>query len=143
MTRSIPESAQNHGGGTLPRTGSSKIMRGPQPLAMLSYFEPLEQPLRGARRQWGGLDMDDKTASIASPVQNPNFLKHQRHYPAIHYLRSGAQRRLPQFAFEYGDGGAGADRCINRNWEALDAVELVPRYGVMPRLPPVDVTLFG
>jgi (S)-mandelate dehydrogenase len=43
----------------------------------------------------------------------------------------------------YGDGGAGADNCIQRNWAALDAVELVPRYGAMPKLPPIDVALFG
>ena len=78
-----------------------------------------------------------------APPKNANFLKHQRRFPAIHYLRRGAQRRLPHFAYEYGDGGAGADAGIRRNWAALDAVELVPRYGVMPKLPPVDVTLFG
>ena len=41
-----------------------------------------------------------------------------------------ARRHLPRFAFEYCDGGAGADGGIARNWDALDAVELVPRYGV-------------
>lgn len=81
--------------------------------------------------------------TVAPPARNANFLKHQRHYPTIHHLRRGAQRRLPHFAYEYGDGGAGTDNCINRNWAALDAVELVPRYGVMPKLPPVDVMLFG
>ena len=53
-------------------------------------------------------------------------------------------RRIPHFAFEYADGGAGNDDAgISRNWAALDAVELVPRYGVMPSLPPCDVELFG
>jgi L-lactate dehydrogenase (cytochrome) len=51
---------------------------------------------------------------------------------------------LPHFAFEYSDGGSGKDDAgIRRNWAALDAVELVPRYGVMPTLPPCDVELFG
>src|SRR5262249_14319920 len=56
-----------------------------------------------------------------------------------------SDRRLsaPPFAFEYMDGGAGADGGIARNWSALDAVELVPRYGVTTALPPVDVELFG
>ena len=55
-----------------------------------------------------------------------------------------ARRRLPHFAFEYCDGGAGKDDAgIKRNWAALDAVELVPRYGVMPSLPPCEVELFG
>ena len=64
-------------------------------------------------------------------------------FPTVAYLRRRAGRRLPRFAFEYGDGGAGADGGIARNWAALDAVELVPRYGVMPALPPLDVELFG
>src|SRR5262249_49908228 len=54
-----------------------------------------------------------------------------------------ARRHVPRFAFEYMDGGAGADGGIARNWSALDAVELVPRYGVTTALPPVDVELFG
>ena len=56
----------------------------------------------------------------------------------------GARRRLPHFAFEYCDGGSGKDDAgIKRNWAGLDAVELVPRYGVMPSLPPCEVELFG
>ena len=82
-------------------------------------------------------------AAIRPPAKNANFLKYQRRFPTIQYLRRGAQRRLPHFAYEYGDGGAGADTCIKHNWAALDAVQLVPRYGVMPKLPPIDVTLFG
>jgi (S)-mandelate dehydrogenase len=87
--------------------------------------------------------MHDMTMALAPPAKNVNFLKHQRRFPTIHYLRRGAQRRLPHFAYEYGDGGAGADCGIQRNWAALDAVQLVPRYGTMPRVPPINVTLFG
>jgi L-lactate dehydrogenase (cytochrome) len=90
--------------------------------------------------------MHDITAiAAATPgsTRNPNFLKHQRHFPTIYDLRRGAARRLPHFAYEYGDGGAGDDIGIRRNWAALDAVELVPRYGVMPSLPPVHCELFG
>jgi L-lactate dehydrogenase (cytochrome) len=32
---------------------------------------------------------------------------------------------------------------LRARWNALDAVELVPRYGVTAALPPVDVELFG
>ena len=67
----------------------------------------------------------------------------RQRYPTVHYLRRRARTRIPYFAFEYGDGGAGADLGIARNWSALDAVELVPRSGVMPVLPPIDTTLFG
>ena len=64
-------------------------------------------------------------------------------FPTVAYLRRHARKNLPRFAFEYCDGGAGADGGIARNWTALDAVELVPRYGVTTVLPPVDVEIFG
>jgi L-lactate dehydrogenase (cytochrome) len=95
--------------------------------------------------------MHDTTA-IAAPQRlplagksgNPRYAELYRHYPTIDYLRRRAQQRLPHFAFEYSDGGSGKDDAgIKRNWSALDAVELVPRYGVMATLPPCDVELFG
>ena len=93
--------------------------------------------------------MDDTTAlvrpaaEIYTPADNPRFLKLHRRFPGVAYLREHARRHAPSFAFEYMDGGAGADGGIARNWSALDAVELVPRYGVTTALPPVDVELFG
>jgi (S)-mandelate dehydrogenase len=75
---------------------------------------------------------------------NPRYAELYRRLPTIDYLRRHARRRLPHFAFEYCDGGSGKDDAgIRRNWAALDAVELVPRYGVMPSLPPCEVELFG
>ena len=82
-------------------------------------------------------------AATPGATRSPNFVKHQRWYPTIYDLRRGAARRLPHFAYEYGDGGAGDDTGIKHNWAALDAIEMVPRYGVMPKLPPVNVELFG
>jgi L-lactate dehydrogenase (cytochrome) len=93
--------------------------------------------------------MHDTTALVRpaandySPADNPRFVELHRHFPNVSYLRKQARRKLPHFAFEYCDGGAGADGGIARNWSALDAVELVPRYGVTTALPPVDVELFG
>ena len=95
--------------------------------------------------------MHDTTAMAAPQSKpragkndNPRYAKLYRHYPTIDYLRRAARRRLPHFAFEYCDGGSGKDDAgIKRNWAALDAVELVPRYGVMPSLPPCEVELFG
>ncbi len=95
--------------------------------------------------------MHDATA-VAAPRErpaagtgrNPRFAQLHRHYPSIDYLRRRARRHIPHFAFEYADGGSGKDDAgIRRNWAALDAVELVPRYGVMPSLPSCDVELFG
>jgi (S)-mandelate dehydrogenase len=96
--------------------------------------------------------MDDRTkaselAALApAPVKNglENKTGLIRRFPTIAYLRRHAPRHGPRFAFEYMDGGAGADDAgIRRNWAALDAVELVPRYGVTTELPPIDVELFG
>src|SRR5712692_6840668 len=78
-----------------------------------------------------------------TPADNPGFVKLHRRFPTVAYLRKHARRHVPRFAFEYLDGGAGSDGGIERNWRALDAVELVPRYGVTTALPPVDVELFG
>jgi (S)-mandelate dehydrogenase len=82
--------------------------------------------------------------TVAGKNANPRYAERYRHFPTIDYLRRAARRRLPHFAFAYGDGGSGKDDAgIRRNWTALDAVELVPRYGVMPSLPPCEVELFG
>ena len=84
-----------------------------------------------------------RPASPYNPADNPRFSKLHRRFPTVAYLRRHARRRVPSFAFEYMDGGAGADGGIARNSDALDAVELVPRYGITTALPPVDVELFG
>jgi (S)-mandelate dehydrogenase len=95
--------------------------------------------------------MDDRTA-VAAPQEkprfsysrNPRYAALHRHYPSIDYLRRRARRHIPHFAFEYSDGGSGQDDAgIRRNWAALDAIELVPRYGVLPTPPPCEVELFG
>jgi (S)-mandelate dehydrogenase len=85
-----------------------------------------------------------QTSHYGGETANPRYAELYRHYPTIDYLRRAARRHLPHFAFEYSDGGSGKDDAgIKRNWVALDAVELVPRYGVMPSLPLCDVELFG
>jgi L-lactate dehydrogenase (cytochrome) len=91
--------------------------------------------------------MDDRTFTKstmpASEMVYRGGTKLRRRFPTSADLRRHARRRIPHFAFEYMDGGAGEDTGIARNWSAFDAVELVPRYGVMPALPPIDVELFG
>ncbi len=66
-----------------------------------------------------------------------------RAWPTALDLRARARQLMPNFAFEYMDGGAGADGGIKRNWDALDAIELVPRYGKVIKPPPSDTLLFG
>ena len=93
--------------------------------------------------------MDDRTGTGKPTVTSSEQSAYRggsplrRRFPTIAYLREHARHHIPRFAFEYCDGGAGADLGIARNWAALDAVELVPRYGVMPSLPACEVELFG
>lgn len=68
----------------------------------------------------------------------------KRRFPTAMDLRIEAKRRLPHFAFEYCDGGSGGlDTGIARNNAALDAIEMLPRYGKVIAPPPADCTLFG
>ena len=92
--------------------------------------------------------MPDSSASLSKsapqrPPPSAEQLALRRQFPTAMDLRARARRRLPNFAFEYADGGAGADTGIARNWAALDAVEMVPRYGRVIEPPPADTTLFG
>src|SRR3712207_4585686 len=54
----------------------------------------------------------------------------RRRFPTVADLRIAARRRVPSFGFAYVDGGVGqGDLGAARNASAMDAVELVPRYG--------------
>ncbi|MEE2997540.1 MAG: alpha-hydroxy acid oxidase [Pseudomonadota bacterium] len=85
----------------------------------------------------------DPTRPTARSTPTSDQLALKRRFPTAFDLRDRARRRLPNFAFEYADGGAGADTGIQRNWDALDAVEMIPRYGRVIAPPPVSTTLFG
>jgi len=94
--------------------------------------------------------MDDRTkaSELAATTPAKTGLERKtglmRRFPTIALLRRHAPHHAPRFAFEYMDGGAGEnDAGIRRNWAALDAIELVPRYGVTTELPPVNIELFG
>lgn len=62
--------------------------------------------------------------------------------PTLDYLERAARRRIPRFAFDFLEGGTGADVGVRRNRAALDGVELIPRYGV-PAVVNTEVELFG
>ncbi|MFO0990252.1 MAG: alpha-hydroxy acid oxidase [Alphaproteobacteria bacterium] len=82
-------------------------------------------------------------ASLAAP--DPRRLTTlRRRFPTIADLRDVARRRVPSFGFEYVDGGVGhGDPNAARNAAAMDAVELVPRYGGDDGSIATDVELFG
>lgn len=62
--------------------------------------------------------------------------------PTLDYLERAARRRIPRFAFDFLEGGTGADLGVRRNRAALDGVELVPRYGA-PAPARTEMELFG
>lgn len=85
----------------------------------------------------------DSQAQNLELLRSPRFSQHQRKFASVYQLREGARRRLPHFAYEYGDGGAGNDIGIQSNWAALDAIKLMPRYGVMQDTPALTCSLFA
>lgn len=64
-------------------------------------------------------------------------------YPSIESLRQRARSRIPHFAWEYVDSGTGADECLRRNREALEAITLVPHYMKGVFQPDISTRLFG
>jgi (S)-mandelate dehydrogenase len=82
--------------------------------------------------------------SAPTPAELAERLALKRRFPTIADLRREARRVLPNFAFEYADGGSGGEnQGIDRNNAAFDAIEMVPRYGKVTSPPPSDVELFG
>ncbi len=88
-------------------------------------------------------DMTAKKAAHTAYQPHPNFQKWHRLFPTSAWMRRKAPRRVPRFAFEYSDTGAGNDVGVADNWAAFDAIKITPRYGVVATPPPVDVELFG
>lgn len=79
-----------------------------------------------------------------TPAEAAERLALKRRFPTSADLRARAKKRLPHFAYEYGDGGAGgSDTGIARNNNAFDAIEMIPRYGRVVSPPPADCELFG
>ena len=65
-------------------------------------------------------------------------------YPTSTTCAAAQSRDCRASRYEYDDDGRGRpDTGIRHNWSALDAqIEMIPRYGVMPSLPPVNCELF-
>ena len=47
---------------------------------------------------------------------------------SIRDLKEAARRRLPRIIFDYIEGGAEDETCVDRNRAALDRLEILPRY---------------
>ena len=74
---------------------------------------------------------------MSKPIQyNPR-------YPSIEDLRAKAKNRIPEFAFEYLDGGCNEDINLNKNTYELRKVEMKPRYLVPFKGANLKTELFG
>ncbi|WP_367253252.1 alpha-hydroxy-acid oxidizing protein [Pseudomonas sp. stari2] len=62
---------------------------------------------------------------------------------SVEGFRSLARRRLPQMVFDYLDGGADDEKCLQRNRDAFDQWELVPRRLVDVAHRDLSVEVFG
>jgi L-lactate dehydrogenase (cytochrome) len=70
--------------------------------------------------------------------------KLKRRYPTIDDLRKRAKKRVPSFGFDYVEGGAGENELnVARNRASLDAIQIVPRFGVENLPVSIEVELFG
>jgi isopentenyl diphosphate isomerase/L-lactate dehydrogenase-like FMN-dependent dehydrogenase len=63
--------------------------------------------------------------------------------PSVLDLRARARRRLPRFAFDFLDGGAGAETGLSRNCAALDRIRLLPRALVNVESRTLETEFFG
>ncbi|SFC39885.1 alpha-hydroxy acid oxidase [Tropicimonas isoalkanivorans] len=64
-------------------------------------------------------------------------------YPSIPYLAAKARQRAPFFAWEYLASGTGHETLVQRNRDALNAVELVPRVLRGRFTPDLTTEIFG
>ncbi|MDJ0391179.1 alpha-hydroxy acid oxidase [Roseomonas sp. E05] len=87
--------------------------------------------MAGAAQSWGSGGLDGRAAEL------------RRRYPCVADLEQLARRRIPRFAYDFVAGGVGGDHGLRRNRAALDAVQLVPRYGRDVTRIETGVTLFG
>ncbi len=79
----------------------------------------------------------------AVPSEIRRLAQLRRGFPSVSDLERRAARRIPRFAFDFIQGGAGDESGLLRNRAALQSVQIAPRYG--RKVAPVDpsATLFG
>jgi (S)-mandelate dehydrogenase len=66
----------------------------------------------------------------------------RQRFPTIEDLRARARGRVPRFGFDFVDGGANEEYCIDRNIAAFQAIELLPHYCIDGKVT-TDTELFG
>jgi len=82
-------------------------------------------------------DTADETALLA------RLAGYRRRLPTVEDLEARAERRIPRFAFDFLQGGAGDQSGLGRNRSAFKGIEVIPRYGVDVTSVDTSVELFG
>ena len=77
---------------------------------------------------------------MVQPLEKPDL---PARYASLADFREGARRRIPNFAFEYLDGGIGRDVGLQRNYSELDKVMITPRNVDSTQAPQTGVEIFG
>jgi L-lactate dehydrogenase (cytochrome) len=73
----------------------------------------------------------------------PSIPYFDRRYPDFACLREKARHRMPVFAFDFVDTGAGRETGVRRNAAAFDNLELAPRFGGDNQSVLLTTELFG
>src|SRR4030081_2431907 len=68
----------------------------------------------------------ERAAAERFSEQRLGWLRHA--HPTIEDLRRRARRRVPRFGFDFVDGGANEQHCIDRNTDAFQRDDLLPHY---------------
>ncbi|MCE7982360.1 MAG: alpha-hydroxy-acid oxidizing protein [Caldilinea sp. CFX5] len=66
-----------------------------------------------------------------------------KQYPCVADMEAAAQRRIPKFMREYLFGGLGGGVSVQKNRQALNKVEFMPRYLADGSKPEIHTQLFG
>jgi (S)-mandelate dehydrogenase len=78
----------------------------------------------------------------AQKTENGAAARLRQRFPTIDDLRARARGRVPRFGFDFVDGGANEEYCIDRNIAAFQAIELLPHYCIDGKVT-TDTELFG
>ena len=75
--------------------------------------------------------------------QNIENLTFNTRYPTVDDLKKKARKRIPQFAFDYLEGGCNDDVNLARNKSDIQSVELMPQYLRSHKESEIETELFG
>ena len=99
----------------------------------------------GADMDSAGIELDQSTVSAqawGAGSGTGRAAKLKQRLPTFSFLEKAARRRIPGFAFDFVDGGTGEHLAAACNRNALDAVQIIPRYGASAVVN-TEIELFG